>query len=286
MLKLVRYSSSLIFWAKTKGGRAVKVNAAGCKDVSDLTEVIKKKLPRELNSFDPGQLTLHRSMEEPAFEPDLQISSISAAGSSSKMPLIVKPFDASTVKADVVIASNISQSFKNDIVKDILKLEGKEREIKSKEREIKSRAREIKSKEEQIQLLENINATLLFQKEQETLYKLHYQQLLTVRGLVELYEKNFGERITKKNTSRVDKWKEFLSSRYESFAPFKAAGFTIDQVCHHVDMIFKSHSADIHSIKIVEGLKLQVRGKLTNEQMKVLKVIVESSIWKDIIVIE
>ena len=78
----------------------------------------------------------------------------------------------------------------------------------------------------------------------------------------------------------------YIQYRNENFKPFKDAGFTVDQVSNHVDMIFKSHSADIHSLKVVEGLILKAKGNVTPDQMKVLKIIVEISPWKDVVSIE
>jgi hypothetical protein len=40
---------------------------------------------------------------------------------------------------------------------------------------------------------------------------------------------------------------------------------------------------NIHSFKAVEGLILKAKGHLTDEQLKVVKVVINSSTWKDII---
>ena len=83
------------------------------------------------------------------------------------------------------------------------------------EMEIKKEAleKELNNEKEKNQLLldlsnEKIN-TLAKEKEQETVYKLHYQQLLTVRAVIENYEKNFGDKLRTKNISRMDKWTIF-----------------------------------------------------------------------------
>ena len=273
MFKIVRSSSSLSkLWVKHNGSQAIKVSTAGCKDISELAEAIKKELPKQLSAFDSNQITLHQSLTDPALEPDFQISSITAAGLSAKVPLIVKTQETSYNKFAIVMSSNIADSYKHSILKDLMQLESKEKEVQSKEKEVQWQKERI--------------AELLQQKEQETLYKLHYQQLLTVRGIIELYEKNFGENLLKKNLSRLEKWKAYLQCRNENFKPFKEAGFTVDQVSNHVDMIFKSHSADIHSVKAVEGLILKAKGNLTDDQMKVVKIIVGVSPWKDVISIE
>ena len=84
----------------------------------------------------------------------------------------------------------------------------------------------------------------------------------------------------------MEKWKAYLKCRNENFKPFQEGGFTVDQVSNHVDMIFKSHSADIHSVKAVEGLILKAKGHLSDDQLKVVKIIVGVSPWKDLLSIE
>ena len=74
---------------------------------------------------------------------------------------------------------------------------------------------------------------LLKEIEQETLYRLHYQQVLTVRRLIVLFEENFGVSVLKKNLSRLKKWNAYLQYKNENFKPLKEAGFTVDQVSNH-----------------------------------------------------
>jgi hypothetical protein len=263
MFKIVRFGSSISkLWFKYNGSQAIQVSTAGCVNVNDLTKLIKNELPRQLFASDSNQITLHERLTDAALEPEFQISSISAAGLSAKVPLIVKTQEP-TNNIAILMSSHMADSDKISILQELWQ---------SKEKEVLWQNERI--------------AELLQQKEQETLYKLHYQQLLTVRGLIELYEKNFGENLLKKNLSRLEKWKAYLQSRNENFKPFKEAGFTVDQVSNHVDMIFKSHSADIHSVKAVEGLILKAKGNLSDDQMKVVKVIVAVSPWKDIVSIE
>ena len=144
----------------------------------------------------------------------------------------------------------------------------------------------IQLREEKIQSLLKEQEHLIKEKEHETLYKKHYQKLLTVRSVIENFEKSFGEAIQKKKIPRVEKWKEFLSSYEEKFKPFKDAGFTIETVSDAIDIIFKRHSADIHSVQSVEVLVLEVRGILTDDQAKIVPIIVQISPWKDMIKIE
>jgi len=270
MYKVARFSSSLTkLWViQPNASHAIQVPTSGCVNVNDLTMLIKKE---KLFPFDSKQITLHQSLTDPALEPDLPISSISAAGLTAKVPLIVKSQETKD-KLSIVMSSNIAEADKLSILKDLMQVQFIKKEIESKENVIELKDKEIQWKNERF--------------EQEKLYKLHYQQLLTVRGLIELYEKNFGEKLLKKNLSRLEKWKMYLQDRKENFKPFKDAGFTVDQVSNHVDMIFKSHSADIHSLKVVEGLILKAKGNVTPDQMKVLKIIVEISPWKDVVSIE
>ena len=186
----------------------------------------------------------------------------------------------------------ILQSDKTIEEKQQLIVELNEREKREEKSSLKiqqleeNKSLEIQLREEKIQSLLKEQEHLIKEKEHETLYKKHYQKLLTVRSVIENFEKSFGEAIQKKKISRVEKWKEFLSSSEEKFKPFKEAGFTIETVSDAIDIIFKRHSADIHSVQSVEGLVLEVRGILTDDQAKIVQIIVQSSPWKDMIIIE
>ena len=120
-------------------------------------------------------------------------------------------------------------------------------------------------------------------KEQETLYKLHYQQLLTVRSVIENFEKNFSMNLKKKNNSRIDKWKEFLDASDEQFKPFKDAGLSVSKVSGEIDVIFKRHSAEIHSVHLVEGLVLDARGLLSPEQLMIIRIVIQNSPWRGLV---
>ena len=291
MFQIVRFSSSLAsLWVKHNTSQPFQLSTFGCVNISDLTEAIKK-----LPAYHDNQITLHKSLTDPALDPTLQISSISAAGLSDKLPLIIKTQEIH--KFDIVMFSNIAQSDKLSILKDLSQVQSLKDLQQQKEKEVewlKERVFELQQqKEKEVQLLRDLQQEkekevewLKEQKDSETAYKLHYMQLLSVRGLIEEYEKNFGESLRKKRTSRFEKWKTYLESGKEKFRPFEEAGFTVDQVCHHVDTIYNSHSADVHSLKLVEGLVLKVKGKLTLDQMKVVQIINEESRWKDIISIE
>jgi exonuclease I len=188
--------------------------------------------------------------------------------------LDIQSNDSLKEKIDALLQSNESHKEKVELL-----LQSKDALKEKVELLLQSKDALLQSKDERIM-------ELLLQKDQETLHKLQYQQLLTIRGLIELYEKKFGSSIVKSNISRKDKWKKYLHDKKEMFEPFRVAGFTIDQVANHVDNIFKSHSSDIHSIKLVEGFAMRAKGNLSEGEVKVVKVIVEASGWKDIISIE
>ena len=50
--------------------RPVKVSTEGCDDVCDFIDAIKKKLPKQLEDYDPSFITLHLTQDSPALEPD------------------------------------------------------------------------------------------------------------------------------------------------------------------------------------------------------------------------
>ena len=150
----------------------------------------------------------------------------------------------------------------------------KANEINAKDEIIKGKDRELNSKDE-------IIAMLKVSKEQETLYKFHYQKLLTVRGIIEMFEKKFGQ--SKNKSSRKENWKKYLLNNPANLKPFEEAGFNAVQVAEHIDSIFKSSSADIHTIKQVENLVLKVGEKLSPDELRVLSVIITASGWESII---
>ena len=111
------------------------------------------------------------------------------------------------------------------------------------------------------------------------MYKLHYQQLLSVRSIIENYEKSFDEELQKKNISRLEKWKEFLGSE-KAFKPFKEENLSVAEVSAMIVDIYKRHSAKIHSVELVEGLLLDTRGLLEPNELTVMKILIENSRWK------
>ena len=48
----------------------VKVSTESCDDVCDFIDAIKKKLPKQLDDYDPSFITLHLTQDSPALEPD------------------------------------------------------------------------------------------------------------------------------------------------------------------------------------------------------------------------
>ncbi|OAJ42500.1 hypothetical protein BDEG_25952 [Batrachochytrium dendrobatidis JEL423] len=55
------------------------VSTAGCLNISDLAKAIKQELSPKLNSYSSAQLTLHKTSDDTALEPDLPLASISTA---------------------------------------------------------------------------------------------------------------------------------------------------------------------------------------------------------------
>ena len=149
------------------------------------------------------------------------------------------------------------------------KVKSMENEIQSKDELLKEK---ITSKDKDIEHLTK-------EKERESLYKLHYQQLLTIRSVIEMFEKSFGKQ---NHLSRIENWKKYLENP-ENFKPFEETGLTEDGVSTQVDMLFKSHSADIHFLKTVEGFSLASKGFLTAEQEKIVKILIGNSPWKHLI---
>ena len=159
-------------------------------------------------------------------------------------------------------------------------------ELNQAEQKILLLDEKILLRDEKILRKEDKIEQLTKEKEKETVFKLHYQHLLTVRSVIENFEKSFGEKLQKKNISRIDKWKEFLGSSEEQFKPFRDAGLTIEKVSSTIDVIFKRYCTDIHTVHAVEGLEILVRGILTTEQVKIVEIIIQNSPWKDLITVK
>ena len=134
-----------------------------------------------------------------------------------------------------------------------------------------------KTIEEKAALLNDLQKESLLKE--RLLYKLHYQQLLTIRSVIKMFEKSFGKQ---NHLSRIENWKKYLANS-EHFKPFEEIGLTEDGVSTQVDMLFKSHSADIHFLKTVEGFSLEPKGFLTAEQEKIVKILIGNSPWKHLI---
>lgn len=102
-----------------------------------------------------------------------------------------------------------------------------------------------------------------------------------MRSVIENFESRFGQKLKKKNISRIDKWIEYLNGSEEHFKNFKEAGFSIEKVSSTVDVIFNRHSTDIHSIRLVEGLALKLGGQFASDEVKIIEILVQMSPWKE-----
>ena len=181
------------------------------------------------------------------------------------------PFYSSMVK--IILNSETPIDEKESLLVSLV-----EKETLEKDSQIQLQQKDIEFKDEKIK---NISKEL----DETTLYKLHLQQLLTVRTLIEKYEDSFGEKLKKKNISRLDKWKEFLSSSDERFKPFLDSGLELEVVCKEIDFIYNNHSALIHSTKVLDTFNLEARGLLSANQLRIVYLIIKDSPWKDMITI-
>ena len=184
---------------------------------------------------------------------------------------------------NVILKSDKTIEEKAALLNDLQKESLLKEKVKSMENEIQSKQNEIQSKDELLK--EKITSKdkdiehLTKEKERESLYKLHYQQLLTIRSVIEMFEKSFGKQ---NHLSRIENWKKYLENP-QHFKPFEETGLTEDGVSTQVDMLFKSHSADVHFLKTVEGFSLVSKGFLTAEQEKIVKILIGNSPWKHLI---
>lgn len=93
MLNIVRNSSSHArLWVKYNGSQAFIVSTAGCRVISEFTEVIRLKLPKQLAAFDSNELTIHKTLTDAALSPGLSIADLSkyVDPNTVESPLFVK----------------------------------------------------------------------------------------------------------------------------------------------------------------------------------------------------
>jgi hypothetical protein len=110
MWRLVRYSSSLpVLWVKHNGSQAIKVSTTGCKDISDLTKLIKKELSPKLNPYSSDQLTLHKSLNDAPLRPGLTIEELSkfVEPNTDESPLFVKTQESITTTQKTIFVQDI-----------------------------------------------------------------------------------------------------------------------------------------------------------------------------------
>ncbi|KAK5668186.1 hypothetical protein QVD99_005223 [Batrachochytrium dendrobatidis] len=85
------------------------VSTAGCLNISDLAEAIKQKLPNQFSAIDSNQISIHQSLQDAPLEPDLPLASISTAGLSAKLPLIVKTLGSSAPAQKTIFIQDIDE---------------------------------------------------------------------------------------------------------------------------------------------------------------------------------
>lgn len=192
-----RYSSSIAkLWVKHNGGQATQVSTAGCVNVSDFADAIKRKLPKQLSAFDPNQITIHKALSDAALEPDLPLSTFTDAGLSAKSPLLVQ-VPGKTSKVALVLQSNATPEVKQLLLEELF------------ESELKAKESELKSKEDKELLLASNDS--LLQELKEKLQGIESDReflkgTLNARNILEKYEKPFK----RENLTRAQYWKRHL----------------------------------------------------------------------------
>ena len=119
-----------------------------------------------------------------------------------------------------------------------------------------------------------------YQRDSETVLKLHYKQVLTLRTMIKMYEDNLGLFCHHKNCSRVEEWSGYFNTKLEKFKPFQRKGFSAFQVATHVDRFYTSSAGGVLSTMKKDNLQFDVTGLLNN---CVAVLILETSAWKDFI---
>ncbi|EGF76383.1 hypothetical protein BATDEDRAFT_92793 [Batrachochytrium dendrobatidis JAM81] len=155
------------------------VVTAGSRNLNNLATVV----------FDPNELTLHQAVDATALEPDLPISSISAAGLSAKSPLIVKAPEKKS-KVALVLQSNATIEEKESLLEDFL--QAKDREMQAKDREMQAKDSLLEELKEKLRGIESERDFL--------------KGMLNACSILEKYEKRFKD----KNLSRTQNWKMHL----------------------------------------------------------------------------
>ena len=85
------------------------VSTAGCLNISDLAKAIKQKFPNQFSAVDSNQISIHQSLQDAPLEPDLPLASISTAGLSAKLPLIVKTLGSSAPAQKTIFIQDIDE---------------------------------------------------------------------------------------------------------------------------------------------------------------------------------
>ncbi|OAJ32742.1 hypothetical protein BDEG_28627 [Batrachochytrium dendrobatidis JEL423] len=85
------------------------VSTAGCLNISDLAKAIKQKFPNQFSAVDSNQISIHQSLQDAPLEPDLPLASISTAGLSAKLPLIVKTLGSSAPAQRTIFIQDIDE---------------------------------------------------------------------------------------------------------------------------------------------------------------------------------
>lgn len=112
----------------------------------------------------------------------------------------------------------------------------------------------------------------------------HHFKTLNVRAVIHKYEEHFTLELPLKTISRTEKWKEYLSISSEKFKPFKDAGYELEQVIKAVEEIYELDPKETVSYRSVETFGIQTGKLLDKNQSKILKIIIENTSWKDVLI--
>ena len=134
----------------------------------------------------------------------------------------------STLSVDELLNSNLSKNAQKEIIDKLMNESELRGELKAKNIELKGTQNELKFKEKELALNQKVKDLEIEAIDgmycQEKVKAMHYMQMLTVRGLIELYETKFQKEIKMKRVSRAEKWKQHLSKAPERFKTFQATG--------------------------------------------------------------
>ncbi|KAJ3112422.1 hypothetical protein HDU96_004565 [Phlyctochytrium bullatum] len=218
-------------------------------------------------------------------------------GYSTSLPVPVRhqssPPRSFTATFAAIVDSNMATSIKVQLLEEIFKLRLKtgdlqlhseQRQSASSQRVSDLRFTISKLKQEKAAQKKDLE-WMTIERDRELMYRLHCEGKLTVRALIQIYEMKFSDKIARLNAPRMEKWMIYLNGHDKRSKPFEEAGYYMENAGEEVQELFKSSSAEIHSVKADSGLLLiKATGRLTPDQVAVLKAMVKSAGWRSVII--